>query len=511
MNFSYTVNFNEVIGKNDRFWAAAGIDSLYPIIFTQSGEYLLSRMQEKGTLRYLRNHFTLSSLIKDGYDDCGGNAYSEDENGNPIYNFEKMNAVFGQYLRYGAKPIVEMDFLPNELCRKNVTTGGVEEGRYSNRSYPGDWKKWEDLIRAFTKNLVDTFGIDEVRTWYFEVWNEPDSWPMSDWPMFHRLYDVFVSAVTGVDDQLKVGGPGAFSLPFMKDFLEHVSNGTNCVTGEKGSRIDFISYHIYGMSGGWLDQWPLITPSVQRFIQQLMWLKRMIDVYPCLDGVPVHLNEWGVSSNYEKTADKFPPLEFRNSEYSPLFMIKLVDCIRKMRRVWNMPLELMLYWGFSMEDDQKTPFAGHRDLSTYPNIPKPILSAYELLARLGEDELFVEGAAPGASLGAMAGRSKNSVQAIIYNFNDQDFDAAGPCAQGSIAFTGLESGKYTVKLTRLDKEHHNTYRLWQTGASEEEIRQAVQLTPDEEFELESKEGSIKTQVAIPAHGLCLIELQKTHG
>lgn len=166
--YAYTVCPENRIGENDRFWVACGLDSLYPLIDTEGGEFLMKRMKEHGTCRYMRNHHTLSRLCKDGFPDAGGNVYSEDENGKRQYHFEKINGILKRYLDYGIKSVVELDFLPDELSARKMR-GGVEEGVYDNRSYPTDWGKWQELLNAFVRNLAVTFGREEVRNWYFEV------------------------------------------------------------------------------------------------------------------------------------------------------------------------------------------------------------------------------------------------------------------------------------------------------------------------------------------------------
>ena len=45
---------------------------------------------------------------------------------------------------------------------------------------PNNWKKWSDLMKAATQNFIDVFGEEEVRTWYFEVWNEPMAGPWTN-------------------------------------------------------------------------------------------------------------------------------------------------------------------------------------------------------------------------------------------------------------------------------------------------------------------------------------------
>lgn len=511
--FQYDIDVDQPAGKNSRFWAACGLDSLYPLLFTEGGETLLQRMQEKGTCFWMRNHHTLSSLEKDGFSHAGGDVYSEDEEGNPVYHFEKINGIFRKYLEYGIKPVVEMDYLPDLLSR-SVESGGEEEGVYRNRSYPNDWNKWAGLLRAFTQNLADTFGLEEIRTWYFEVWNEADGWPVCDWPQFHRMYDVFADAVLGVDSQLKIGGPGSFRQDFLHDFLEHVANGVNYVTGKRGTRIDFISHHIYGMSGSWLREFPLVAPTVQRFTQELMWISRLLRSYPSLKNVEFHLNEWGVSSHYEKKVTEYPTLEIRNSEYSACFFVKLIDCITQLRLRYGFKVSMLLYWGFCLEDSRGEMFAGTRSLTTAGHIPKPIQTAFEIMAQMGPELLEPQGPNPGGPVGCMASRCGNSIRLLMYCFDE--YNQHQEEASGTVRIGGLSDGTYRVREVFLDREHHNTYRKWQECGSPEQpgeedlriIAASGELSWDREAIVQSSGGTLCLEEWLPAQSIRLIVIEK---
>ena len=122
--------------------------------------------------------------------------------------------------------MVECDYMPRGLTnRESDVSVGNDEGMSVRNAGPEDWDKWRDLLVAFTKNLIKTFGAEEVRTWYFEVWNEPDGWKHSEIQTFYKLYDVFVDAITSVDSQFRVGGPACYHEWFMKKFLDHVVIG----------------------------------------------------------------------------------------------------------------------------------------------------------------------------------------------------------------------------------------------------------------------------------------------
>ena len=60
----------------------------------------------------------------------GQNVYSEDQDGNPVYDFSNINKVFKSYVENGIKPIVEYDYLPELLINNLVESSrGNDEGQ----------------------------------------------------------------------------------------------------------------------------------------------------------------------------------------------------------------------------------------------------------------------------------------------------------------------------------------------------------------------------------------------
>lgn len=511
----FLINTDTKRFKNSKIWAACGSDELYPVVLSPEGEFLLKRMQRFDTCRYARNHYALSKEYCNGLR-LGGDVYSEDENGNPIYDFSYINEVYSKLLSHGIKPIVELDFLPDELSGKDaaIEQEGTNE-RLLNHFYPTDWKKWADLLTAFVQNLAAVFGKDEIRTWYFEVWNEPDNWPIDSWNEFFKLYDVFVDCVTKVDDKLKVGGPGCFRQHFMYAFLDHIVNGTNFVTGKKGSRIDFLSYHVYGTSGGWLNEYPLIMPSVQRFSQELAWIERMIEKYDGLTGIEFLLDEWGVVSNYERSVKEYPVLEIRNSEYSALFATKLIDVLLNHKKLYGLNISMALFWGFANEDFFKVFFNGNRSLTTGHGICKPVQTAFELLSLL-DDEFVEVNHIAGGDDGVIATASNNAAHALVYYFNEFDADRKLPNRNYRVVFTGLADGVYKLNVYTLDDEHNNTYRKWQSSGSPEipdestidALKKQQEITADETKTVTVKNGTIEYSAALKSVSMKMIELIK---
>ena len=473
----FIIEVDQVVGENTEFWKAAGSDHLFYHSLKPAGRFLLKRMREKNSHHYLRSHHTFNQDLKHGVI-RGQNVYSEDQEGNPVYDFSNLNKVFRSYVENGIKPIVEYDYLPELLINRGTQSSqGNDEGMTIINTGPNDWKKWSDLMKATIQNFIDQFGIEEVRSWYFEVWNEPDGWPEDQLEVFYKMYDVFVDAVTAVDSKLRVGGPACYHEYFLKPFLDHVVNGTNYVTGEKGTRIDFISYHIYGLSGKWLNKEPHIQPQVQRFSQSVLWLQRLMRSFPSLKGTAFHLNEWGLSSNYYRTVADYPDLAYRNSISSPLFLFKLVNALYQIEDNYNFPTSLLLYWGFTWEADEDEFFVGKRELLTAGNTPKPIQTGFEMLALLRPQRLKVIKAKKDSRFGLIATRSAEEIALLVYNYEESDGENIIGNDKINLKLSGLKNNTaYQVKSIIMDSENNNTYQTWREMGSPKSSK-SIDLSP----------------------------------
>src|ERR1700689_5543438 len=104
------------------------------------------------------------------HDEIG--VYDEDAQGQPIYNFSYVDQTYDGLLADRVKPFVELSFMPVKLASN---PSALHSFWYKpNTSPPKDWAKWDAMISAFVKHLIDRYGDEEVRSWYFEVWNEPN-------------------------------------------------------------------------------------------------------------------------------------------------------------------------------------------------------------------------------------------------------------------------------------------------------------------------------------------------
>lgn len=180
-------------------------------------------------VRYVRFHGVLD-------DDMG--VYTEDEHGVAVYNFAYVDHVYDGLLAAGVKPLVEISFMPKRLA---FNPDFLHPFWYKpNVSPPKSWDKWDALIGAFAKHLLERYGADEVASWYFEVWNEPniDFWAgVPRLESYEELYDHTARALKRASPRVRVGGPATAAAAWIPEFLEH--------TKEEGVPVDFLSTHGY--------------------------------------------------------------------------------------------------------------------------------------------------------------------------------------------------------------------------------------------------------------------------
>lgn len=152
-----------------------------------------------------------------------------------IYDFYQVARVYDNLLAAGMKPFVEIGFMPKALASGRKTVFYYK----GNVTMPKKMQQWQDFIRAFARFLIQRYGPEEVRTWYFEVWNEPDlaCFFKGDMNDYFRLYAATVRALKSVDKKLLVGGPATTCSRYIPDFLEYCR--------KENVPVDFVSTHQY--------------------------------------------------------------------------------------------------------------------------------------------------------------------------------------------------------------------------------------------------------------------------
>jgi xylan 1,4-beta-xylosidase len=314
------------------------------------------------------------------------------------YNFQYVNDLFDRLLDAGIRPFVELGFAPGELASRQATMFWWG----AHGSPPNDYPAWADLVGATVRNWVARYGIDEVRQWYFEVWNEPNLYPFftGTRTQYFELYKTTARAVKQVDPLLPVGGPATSNFVPDGRFdgeLEDKSLHTT-VTAEdldalawhpvwvdafldycqrEDLPVDFVSCHPYPTDWA-LDshgQGGHYTRGVDATRTDLTTLRGIVDHGP-FPAAEIHLTEWSSTpSPRDHTHDHLPAATFIAK--TVLDSAGLVDSLS--------------YWTFTDVFEEsgagETSFHGGFGLINYQGIAKPSFHAYRFLNALGDELL----------------------------------------------------------------------------------------------------------------------------
>jgi len=505
---SVSVDCSKVIGDCDHFWGAIGCDYLYSDTLREDRTEAWERLRESAGIRYMRCHYAFSDDAIDYCDDGGGNCYSEDEEGNPVYDWTKMDSIIDRWLELGCRPIMECDYMPKALA------ADAPDPKFA---FPKDYDKYYDLIYNFVKHCRDKYGKEEICKWYWESTNEPDFFGSTEETQAEslKMYDYFAAAATAAEPGIRVGGPASAFLDYIERFLDHATEGKNYYDGSTGSRIDFVSVHSYGLSYFRRDQYPPdARPKVSKILGDAMKAKDTIDRYPSLADVEYLMDEWGAWSVFFITRQEFEPVAIRDGEYLPLFLCKLVDGFFDVIDNHDFKISVLLSWAAFFEMRVK-PFCGTRSLFTVGGVKKPVFNAFDLLSRLGNQRLAVSCDEFDSLTRAMATTSEQGeVAVMVYNYRDGSVEE---CPPAKVFLKLDEMAEFSVcRHFRIDGETSNAYSKWLDMGSPEdpdenqiaELIEADGLAQVDSPEIESGDTGISMALDMPGNSVSLLLFER---
>lgn len=475
-----SVDVGQVVGPLRPIWRYFGADE--PNYATmKDGQRLLTDLGELAPGRiYFRAHNLLTSgdgtpALKWG----STNAYTEDEGGRPVYDWRGIDRIFDSYLARGVKPLVQIGFMPEALSvapspYRHDWRPGLPYGRiYTGWSKPPrDYARWGELAYQWAKHSVEKYGADEVATWWWEVWNEPN---ISYWggtpEEFRKLHDYAIAGVRRALPAARVGGPhtAGDGGRFMRDFLDHCLRGTNYATGQRGTPLDFVAFHAKG-APVYVDGHVRMGIAAQ--LKTIQTAFATIASYPELVGTPVIIGE---SDPEGCAACQGPQLAYRNGTMYSSYTAAVFARKHELAARHGVTLEGAVTWAFTFEDQPY--FAGFRQVASN-GIPMPVFNVFRMYALMGPDRvratssgetpldaIVADGVRAAPDVGVLASRAPGQAAVMVWHYHDDD--VKGPEAAVTLAIAGLPAGVTTARVThyRIDDRHSNAYAAWQRMGS----------------------------------------------
>ncbi len=452
----------------------------------------LEKCQRELGFRYVRFH----GLLDDAMSVCVRESPSDRQAESRLrYSFFNIDSIFDFLLSIGMKPFIELSFMPSALASGTSTCFHYK----ANVTPPADYAEWETLIRTLTQHLVDRYGLAEVRTWFFEVWNEPNLqffWAGSQEEYF-KLYEHSARAIKSVDSQLRVGGPATSVNSWIPEMLEFCRGGN--------VPIDFVSTHHYPTDDPlWRHDGLTMEEITAQFAPE--WgkyergvLRKMTEKARAQAGqMPLYYTEWNTSARL--------PDSIHDEPYSAAMALKTIADACGL-------VEAYSFWAFSDLFEEAgqfaAPFHGGFGLQTIHGIPKPTYRLFEMLHQAGTARLPVE-ANSGSTVEVLAVQDEAKLCIFAYNHN---VPGELICTEKvSITLRDI-TRPGPISIARIDQDHANPKKKWMELGSPEypteaelvEMETASQVLP-EVLEVKVSEAGMSLHFSLPAHGIALITI-----
>ena len=433
-----TIDYNKASGKlNTMFKECVGAGRANEGL-RADWQQQLTYVKKQCDFKFIRMHGLLT-------DDMA--VYTEDNKGNPIYSYMYLDALIDFLQSIGMKPFVELGFMPNALASGKQTIFWWK----GNVTPPKDYDNWAGLIKNLLQHFTERYGVEEVKTWYFEVWNEPNLSPgfwSSTQEEYFKLYKYTANAVKAVNPAYRVGGPATAGAAWESETIDFCN--------KNNVPIDFISTHSYGVNQGFLDEFgnggTVLSKDPMNVSSDVLQSKKEItsSTKPNLE---LHYTEW--SSSYT------PADPLHDSYHEAAYILE------KLKQVGN-AANSMSYWVFTDIFEEPgpryTPFHGGFGLLTIQGINKPAFYAYQFLNKLGQTELVNDD-----SRSWVTKNAHGDIQMLLWDFtytlpdstNNQNFYIKDLPAKSKgkvkINLANVPAGKYTMEIYKCGYRVNDAY------------------------------------------------------
>ena len=509
------VDLGKKVGRYEPIYRWFGYDEAN-YTTAPNGRKLLGELAQMSPVPvYIRAHHLLTS--GDGTPELKWSStgvYSEDAQGMLVYEWRIFDGIFDAYKAAGVKPMVELGFMPKDLA---ATLPGKPDQPYqkhfpgdvlggASNNPPKDYAKWQGLVQTVVAHLVQRYGKDEVLTWYFEVWNEPD---ISYWhgtaEDYYRLYDASVAGVRAALPGARVGGPattgpgggeksGGYKM--LRGFLEHVR--------DTKQPLDFISFHAKGTPKIVNGE---VTMGINHELRDVDAGFKLIASFPQFRHLPVILSEADPEGCAACSAKMNPANAYRNGTLYPAYTAAAYARLFQLADEDDINLIAMLSWAFEFEG--RDTFEGFRSLATN-GVDKPVLNFFRMAAKMSGERVEVEsdGAVPldviretgvrGApDVDGLATVNGRRAMVMVWSYQDsQDTVREDPVVETRVAVSGLPTGVKHVRVREwaIDETHSNAYTVWKAMGS------PTRLNAEEAAKLEAagqlqEAGAVRTVAA----------------
>lgn len=379
--------------------------------------------------------------------------------GEPVISFYNIDNIFDFLLETGMKPFVELGFMPTSLASGTQICFHYK----GNVTPPADYGKWNAFIRKFAEHLIERYGKEEVESWPFEVWNEPNLNFFFDGTQedYFKLYENTARSLKEVDENIRVGGPATSVNAWIPEFIGFCKK--NQVP------LDFITTHHYpsddplstmGMNGPGKKGSMVADPEMEQKMQDMSpeEMQKLIEQFTRHENknprdilaqmtkkakeeagdYPLYYTEWNGSIEYDTC-------------YQAAFVAQTLSYNHGLVEGYSFWTVSDIFEEMGMKPG---PFKNEFGIQTNHGIAKPVYRLFQALHEAGDIRLQTEGSHERAEVLAL--KKDGEVMVFVYNHDLERRNVQ----REEIELT-LEGRVKSVTKAVIDEYHCNPLKAWE--------------------------------------------------
>jgi beta-xylosidase/AraC-like DNA-binding protein len=431
-----------------------------------------------------------------------------DENGEigKRFNFSKLDRIFDFLVENRLKPYIELGFKPMQL----IKTAEEYLVRNENEIFFHSHTQYEAAMQELASHLVNRYGMEEIESWYFELWKDPrmniedaDGW-------YYENFEAGYQALKKISRKIKVGGAG-FLLGYENFLYKKIIH----LWKRRGIEPDFLTVYAYwyvtmrqnGMVFGKksLDS-NFITNQLDIFKKTLKEEKFDIN--------EIHISEWNFTISNRN--------HFNDSCAQGAYIIE--NCIAAEGKI-----DLMAYWHgtdlYSEYYDTGAIINGDSGLLTKDGIRKPAFYAFQFLSSLhhkllGKNEHSIVTTNGSGSYTIVCHNSKKlTYKYAMKEENEIDIEQQDSLYEEleplnlSVRINHLENGNYVVKIYYINRNNGSVQDAWKQmdytknlSGGEIDYLQRTSIPRMEMKKLKVEEGIVRVEATLQPHEIRMINL-----
>lgn len=467
---------------------------------------MLRQLQEDIGFRYIRFH----GIFSDDMLVC-----RMEKDGSLRFSFAQVDEALDFILSIGLKPVIQFSFMPSAIAQNPEHTIFASPFTISP---PRNMNDWNLLVSHFLYHIQSRYGQEEIRTWLYTPWNEPDTSPemfgFDKAEYFYELYENTYRTVKAFDSQLILGSPSLFPLtPASYEWMEQYL----AFTKAHDCPPEFINVHYYSDNFHQIppEESTFATPSTYNedpyhFSKFITRLQCFLDTKE-LGHLPLYISEWNLTVSHRSLIN--------DTCFKGCYLAK--NYTENYDRVGAIG-----YWCLTdfLEEYQAADqlFHGGLGLFTSNGIKKPPYYAMQFLSQLG-DTLIDSGE------GYFITKKGRQVIALFYNYQhynplfvEEGLGLSLTNRNGvfpnprhleiDLTLTSLESGHYRVRETILNQNHGSCFDSWTSMGAPELSRTDVDWLRQETHpklhieQIFAPRGELPYCAALAPHEVRLVEI-----